>query len=85
MEMLRIPHVHWWKTLMSCGRRTMFSCILCENLNELEALCLAHWQVVAFWLPQAQQEAVGWWAPPLQFQGFTLKTTCLPPLPLASG
>ena len=34
----------------------------CKSLKEPEALCLAHWQVVAFHVLQAQQEAVGWWA-----------------------
>ena len=50
---------------MPSGKRTMFSHIICNSLNKLEALGLAHWQAVAFWLPQAQQEAAGWWAPPL--------------------
>ena len=73
VEMLRIPHIHWWKVLIPCGRRTMFSHILCESLNELEALCLAHWQVVIFQLPQVQQGAVGWWTPPLAISGLHLE------------
>ena len=40
----------------------MFSCILSESLNEPEAFHLAHWQAVAFNLPQAKQEAAIWWA-----------------------
>ena len=51
--------------MMPSGKRTMFSHILCESLNELKALHLACWQAAMFWLPQAQQEAAGWWAPPL--------------------
>ena len=42
----------------------MFSCVIHEGLNECEALFWAHWQAVALWLPLAQQEAAGWWAPP---------------------
>ena len=63
MEMLKIPHVPWWKTLMPSGKMMIFSLILHESLNDPEALHLAHWQAAAFWLPQAQQEAAGWWAP----------------------
>ena len=36
-----------------------------ENFSEPEALHYAQWQAVAFRLPAAQQEALGWWeAPP---------------------
>ena len=63
-EMLKIPHIPWWKTLMPSGKITMFSHILCENLNKPKALCLACWQAAAFWLPWAQQETAGWWDPP---------------------
>ena len=72
-EMLKIPHIPWWKTLMPSGKRTMFSYVLCKSLNKLEALHLAHWQAVAFWLPQAQQEAARWWTPPLAIPGLHLK------------
>ena len=50
---------------MPCGQIRMFPCILCKCLNESNALCLVHWQVVVFWLPWAQQEAAGWWTSPL--------------------
>ena len=71
--MFSIPHVPWQKTLMPCGRRTIFSCILCKSLNETVALCLAHWQAVAFQLPQAQQEAAEWWASALAIPGLHLE------------
>ena len=72
-EMLKIPHIHCWKTLLPSGERTMFSHVLCESLSEPEALCLACWQAVVFWLPWAQQETAGWWAPPLTIPGLHLE------------
>ena len=72
-EMLKIPHRHWWKTLMSCGQMTVFSHIPCQSFSESEALHLAHWQEVSFQLPQAQQETAGWWAPPLAIPRLHLK------------
>ena len=72
VAMLRIPYIPWWKTLLPCSRRTVFSHILCESLNEPESLCLTHWHAAAFWLPQAQQETAGWWATP-----FTIPRLCL--------
>ena len=81
--MLRIPHIHWWKTLMPSSKMTMLSCILCESLSESEALHLAHWQAAAFWLPWAQQETAGWWTPPLAIAGFNLKDYM--PLPTSSN
>ena len=51
----------------------MVSHVLCKSLNELEALCLACWPVAAFWLSQVQQEAAGWWVPPLAISGLHLK------------
>ena len=83
-EMLRIPHIHWWKTLMPSGKRTMFSHILHESLSKPEALHLAHWQAAAFQLSWAQQETAGWWALHLQLSGFTSKTTCFSPPPTTS-
>ena len=71
-EMLEIPYIPWWETLMPSGKRTMFSCVLCENLNEPKALHLAHWQAAVFQLPQAQQEAAGWWTPPFAIPGLQL-------------
>ena len=37
VEMLKTPHIHLWKTIMPSGRRTIFSQVLHENLNKLEA------------------------------------------------
>ena len=73
VEMLKIPHIPWQKTLMPSGKRTMFSCVLCDSLNKPESLHLAHWQAATFWLPQAQQEAAGWCAPPLTMPGLQLR------------
>ena len=64
LEMLKIPHRYWWKTLMPCGQMTMFSHMLCKSLSESEALHLACWQAVVFQLPQTQQETAAWWTPP---------------------
>ena len=84
-EMLKMPHIPCWKTLMPWGKRIMFSHILCESLNKPKPLCLAHWQVVAFWLLQAQQEAAGWWAHPLAIPGLHLGDYRPSLLPLISG
>ena len=64
VEMLKITHRYWWKTLMPCGWMTVFSHVLCESLSKSKALHLACWQTVAFQLPLDQQETAGWWAPP---------------------
>ena len=66
---------------MPCGWRTMFSHILCESLNEPKALHLAHWQASVFWLPWAQQESAGWWAPPLAIPWLLLKEYMPSPTP----
>ena len=58
-EMLKIPNIHWWKTMMLSGKGTMFSHILNESLGEPKALPLAHWKAVAFQLPWVQQEVAG--------------------------
>ena len=83
-DMLKIPYIPWWKTLMSSGERTMFSGILHESLSKPEALCLACWQAVAFWLPWSNRKQQD--SGPLHLQSlvFTSKTTCLPLLPLTS-
>ena len=62
--MVKIAHIYWWKDLRASGKKTMFSHILSEGLNEFETLHWACWQAAVFWLPLAQQEAAGWWAPP---------------------
>ena len=73
VEMLKIPHIPWGKSLMPSGKRTMFSCILHKSLSELKSLHLAHWQAAVLWLPQAQQEAGGWWVPPITIPRLHLK------------
>ena len=73
VEMLKISHIPWWKTLMPSGKMAMFSCILHESHNEPEAPCLAHWEAMIFHLPLAQQEAAWWWAPPLTIPGLHLR------------
>ena len=72
-EMLKIPHIHWWKTLMPSGKRMMFSHILCKSLSKPKTLHLAQLQAAAFQLPQAQQEAAGWWVSPLTIPRLHLK------------
>ena len=64
-EMSRIGHPHWWKEVRASGRVSMGEHIMREcNLND-EVQHYAIWQVVAFRLPLAQQDALGWWdAPP---------------------
>ena len=73
VEMLKIPHVPWWKSLMSSGKMMMFSHILHESLNKPEALQMVHWQAAVFQLPQAHQKAAGWLAPLLTIPALNLR------------
>ena len=54
-----------------------------RDLIEPEALYFLWWQAVAFRLPLAQQEALGWWDPPPCFHGLHLQDIL--PYPDASG
>ena len=61
-------HHHWWKEIRALKRYTLQSAIKRYTIerdgSESGALYFSQWQAAAFQLPLAQQEALGWWAPP---------------------
>ena len=78
-------HPHWWKEIRASKRITMRSMTLRKCLNTPEALHYAQWQVVAFRLPLAQQEASSWWEAPLCLCGLCPRISCPTPMPLVLG
>ena len=66
MEMEKTLCPHWWKEIKATRKVSMGSHIVREGLSNFEALHWAWWQAVAFRLPLAKHEALGWWDAPLQ-------------------
>ena len=60
---------HWWKEIRASGRISMGKCIMRKCYTNAKALHYAQWQVVAFRLPLAQHESLGWWDAPSWLSG----------------
>ena len=58
------PHPPWWKEIKASGKLNVGECILQKEYDEYSTQHYASWQVSAFRLPLAQQEASGWWDVP---------------------
>ena len=58
------PLPYWWREIRASGRASFGQHIVQEGYNDPAAQHFALWQVVAFKLPVAQQEASGWWDSP---------------------
>ena len=67
--MEKIIHLYCWEELEASGRVSMSIHLIVEGLSDFKALQWAHWQVVAFRLPLAQYEALGWKDVPPRFSG----------------
>ena len=63
-EMEMTVHHHQWKEIKASGRVSMGSHIVWESLCDTKELHYAQWQVAAFRLALAQNEALGWWDAP---------------------
>ena len=61
------PHTHWLEEMRASGKLNIGTHAVHEGYDNYSAQHYALWQVAAFRLPLAQQEASGWWdAPPTQ-------------------
>ena len=57
----RNPHPHWWKEIKASGMLNVGACIVHKEYDDYSAQHYTLWQVAAFRLPLAQQEASSWW------------------------
>ena len=54
------PHPHWWREIKASGKVSVGAHAMHREYNDFLAQNYALWQVAAFKLPLAQQEASGW-------------------------
>ena len=83
VELLKIPHRYWWRTLMPCGQMTMFTHILCENFSPSYGLLAGGSLLAGYLWPNTKLQVGGLLH--LQSPDFGLNNTCLPLLPPTSG
>ena len=69
MAQYRNPDPNWWKEIKASGKVSVGAHLVRQKYDDSLALHYVSWQVAAFRLPLAQQEASGWWHAPLALPG----------------